>query len=345
FSEVFDDRLKARRALVAERRASLHEALPECGRIERLIGEVGSEACRRLADGTMTDEEAASFASGAKARIMALADEGARHMEAAGYPPDYLDPPYACPTCRDTGYVSASGRGVKCVCHRRMQMEEIFKDSGLGVFAERGFESFDLSVYSDSVSQERYGITASPRANARLILDGCVSFMEGFGDRARKNLLFTGGTGTGKTFMCGCIAHAALAAGYGVVYQTAPRMFDIISEHKAQAYRQETRGDDSAPNAYGEVLGCNLLIVDDLGTEAPSAARYAELLNILNARRMNGFSYPCKTVISTNLELRKLKEYYDERVWSRIVGDFALFLFAGDDLRVAGRGRSPRAVT
>ena len=114
-----------------------------------------------------------------------------------------------------------------------------------------------------------------------------------------------------------------------MLYFTAPVLFNTIYEYRYNSVNSE----EWDPSAYNNILESELLIIDDLGTESPTATRYAELLNILDTRTANNMRRPCKTIISTNIDLRSLFEYYDERIVSRITGSFDIYLFAGDDIR------------
>ncbi len=129
--------------------------------------------------------------------------------------------------------------------------------------------------------------------------------------------------------MCNCIAAEVIKQGITVLYQTSPVLFSTIAEFKQKAFRDGYFRDD----AYDRIFDVELLIIDDLGTEPPSPARYAEFLTILDARRSNGLSRVCKTIISTNISPKELYDYYDERSASRIIGGFDMFRFAGEDIR------------
>lgn len=155
--------------------------------------------------------------------------------------------------------------------------------------------------------------------------------MNNFENTSCPNLYFTGPTGVGKTFLSKCIAIEVLKKGHTVLYLPAPAMFDII-------YRSKYQPDGSVQdNAYQNILNTELLIIDDLGTESPSAAKYTELLTILNYRSAKNVTTPCKTILSTNLEPRDLHKIYSERVESRILGEYDILYLFGDDIRLIKR--------
>jgi DNA replication protein DnaC len=160
----------------------------------------------------------------------------------------------------------------------------------------------------------------------------CENFIGSFTLPETKNIFFCGPSGVGKTFMANCIAAELMKNGRSVLYQSAPMLFSSINDNKFR--RPGNDGDDDAEASYSAIYEADLLIIDDLGTEPPSAARYADMLTILNVRHMNNLSKPCKTIISTNIDVKRLADYYDERIVSRITGCFDLFHFAGDDIRI-----------
>jgi DNA replication protein DnaC len=191
------------------------------------------------------------------------------------------------------------------------------------------FENFNELLYPDEVNQDKYGITISPRENINGIKGACIEFTKSIDDTNQKNLFFSGRTGVGKTFLSFCIARELINQGRTVLYLTAPMLFDIITEYKMKAFKDDNYNDDR----YQSIFSVELLIIDDLGTEPLSDARYAELLNILNTRQARNATWACKTIISTNISPKKLFELYSERVASRINGLFERHLLAGKDIR------------
>ena len=152
----------------------------------------------------------------------------------------------------------------------------------------------------------------------------CIEFVNNFDNPDTKNLLFTGNTGLGKTFMCNCIAKSLLDKGHLVIYQTAFKMFEIIEEYKFHNINNSISKEN-----YNNLFECDLLIIDDLGTELTNTFTVSELFMILNTRLLN----KKKTIISTNFSLSKLAETYTERISSRIFDKFTLVKFVGKDLR------------
>ncbi len=194
----------------------------------------------------------------------------------------------------------------------------------------------------------------SPRENILSIKEICMDFVKNFDDPSGRNLFFSGSAGTGKTFMAGCVGNELLRKCRMVLYYSAPRMFDVINR-----YRMNFMKDQACDSReYDYIYNAELLIIDDLGTEAPSGAKFSELLNILNYRGSgtgsiemksigeifnpeqggiiiggSGSPKPRKTIISSNIGVRELYEYYDERIASRIIGGFDVIRFIGEDIR------------
>ncbi|NSW92916.1 MAG: ATP-binding protein [Firmicutes bacterium] len=250
-------------------------------------------------------------------------------LEANHYPQDYLEPEYECEKCKDTGFIDDNGIAVKCHCYRQKLINYLYDQSNLSLVKLENFNTFNEKYYPDIVDEKRYGIKISPRENILKIKDRCIAFINNFDSRDEKNLFFSGPPGVGKTFMASCIARELLNMGKTVLYQTAPVMFSTINEYKFRFSGTEEYSD----TAYRNIFEVELLIIDDLGIEPTSPARYAELLTILNTRQANNLTRPCKTIISTNIGPKQLYEYYTERVVSRIVGYFDRLIFAGEDIR------------
>lgn len=274
------------------------------------------------------------------AEIDRLQKERADLLVKSGFPQNYLETVYTCPVCKDTGQIEHAAGFVRCSCYKQHLIELLYKRSNLKLTEKENFEFFDESLYPDTVNESKYGIKKSPREHILGIKEKCMRFIEDFDSPQEKNLYFCGPAGIGKTFMASCIAYEILSRGKTVLYQTAPILFDTISEYKLKAFKDEGFDD----NGYKSIFDVELLIIDDLGTESPSAARLAELLNILNIRQINNLSRPCKTIISTNIETHKLYEYYQERVASRIIGCFNFFKFTGEDIRRIKKLQQPGIV-
>ncbi len=308
----------------ASRRAEIAVRIPQIVEIESQVQKLGIKYNKAILLGgnqpqSAADELASKLSELKRSRESLLVNNG--------YPSDYLDVSYSCNICRDTGFVNGM---ETCVCYRQQLIDSLYSESNLRLSSGDSFSNFNENFFSDEIDKNKYRIDISPRENILLIKEKCMDFINNFDSNNRLNLFFSGSTGVGKTFMANCIAAEIMNKGRTVLYQTAPKLFDIINEYKMKAFKYE----DFEDSGYKKIFDVDLLIIDDLGTEAPSAARFTELLNILNTRHVNNQVKPCKTIISTNIGIKQLHEYYDERVASRIIGCFEILRFAGDDLRM-----------
>lgn len=237
----------------------------------------------------------------------------------------YLSPHYECSKCKDTGYVLDDGKSVMCSCLKQQILNIEYNNSNIGNLDRENFKKFNLNLYSDEVNEEKYGSDLSPRENIKVIGKEVKKFIKNFDDPNEKNLLFSGGTGLGKTFLSNCIVAELLAKGKTVLYQTAPVMLDtLISE----------LFDKNSNNAFSQnLLTVDLLVIDDLGTETMNSMKFTELYKIINTRLLNQNGKITKTIISTNLDLQGLFNTYDERIASRFIGNYNIYRFFGDDIR------------
>lgn len=322
---------KQRRAQehLEEKKSALYYHSPRLEEIEGEIHAAGLKYNKAILLGTVPSDSAAARLSDT---IEQLRRERFDLLKANGYDTDCLEPVYECQKCSDTGIVSSPDRegDTLCICYRQMLINHLYDQSNICIAGNSGLECFNIEYYPDVVDEKKYGIKKSPRRQITGILENCRRFLDNFDDPDVKNLLFCGPTGVGKTFMAVCLAMDLMRTGHTVLYQTAPALFNAIYEYRYNA----NNNDDCDSTVYKNILETELLIIDDLGTESPTAMRYAELLNIIDTRMSNDIKKPCKTIIATNIDLKKLFEYYDERIVSRITGGFDIFRFAGDDIRM-----------
>lgn len=252
--------------------------------------------------------------------------EKAKLLKEAGFPKDFLSMHYTCPLCKDSGYISQDGLTVMCSCLQQKILDAKYNDSNVSTAKNQTFETFDLNLYSDVANKEKYNSTISPRKNMENIKKVTLNFVDNFDDENVKNLLFSGGTGLGKTYLSNCIVSSLLNKGKTVIYQTAPVMLDKLIA--------EMFDKNNVSNSFSEnLLTADLLVIDDLGTETMNSLKFSELYKIINTRLLNQNNKITKTIISTNLSLQQLFETYDERLVSRFVGHYDIFKFFGEDIR------------
>jgi DNA replication protein DnaC len=322
----YDKRQKSAHDIFVSKREDVYNAIPGFSEIDSEIQLLGVKHNRAILLGNSSVDAATSELL---YRMTELKNKKDKLLINAGYPRDYLDMKYLCPICNDTGYLQSGSMSEKCACYKQYFLNLLYKQSNLKLTESENFDSFNESYYPAEVNVAKYGIEVSPRENIVFIKDSCLKFVNNFSSVDEKNLFFCGPTGVGKTFMANCIAAELLKSGVTILYQTSTMLFNAINEYKMKAFKEEGFED----SGYKDIFEAELLIIDDLGTESPSAARYAELLNILNTRHLNNLTKPCKTIISTNISIKKLHEYYDERIVSRIIGNFDMFMFVGEDIR------------
>jgi len=252
-----------------------------------------------------------------KEENLALQRERGELLAGLGYPADYLIEQPACRLCRDTGWTD----GGMCRClkdyYAREQKAELSQMLDLD---GQSFDSFNMNYYS---ATETYNRKRSARENMENNFEVCVGFARHFPSSIR-NLLFTGKPGLGKTFLSASIAREVSDRGFSVVYDTAVRIF---ADFEAQKFSRDP--DDEAEDGVRRVLRCDLLILDDLGTELSSTVAQSFLYQIVNTRLAQKRS----TVISTNLKPDELEKRYGEAVYSRLRGEYEFLPFYGDDIR------------
>ena len=257
-----------------------------------------------------------------RARNEALQAERRRLLDELGVEAGALDGTPACPKCGDTGW--ADGR--MCTCLRELCAQEQLRalTALLNLTEEQDFDRLRLDIYSDRPWQDQ---TRSPRENMKRIAAVCEGYAKQFPDYPLKNLLFSGGTGLGKTFLSGCIAREVSRRGYSVVYDTAINLFAAF---EARRFSRDAGEERQARDDTRRYLGCDLLILDDLGSEFTGPLAQASLYEVVNGRLQAGRH----TVISTNLSLEQIAQRYSPQLTSRIGGLYRELTFYGDDLRL-----------
>ena len=263
-------------------------------------------------------------------KIDSLKLEKSKILKTLNLPVDYLQPNYSCKMCNDTGYIENNYTSTLCNCLKQEIFNIEYNTSNIANLEKQNFEYFSLEKYSDKVDTEKYNSEMSPRENISLIKNICINFINNFDNPNEKNLLFTGTTGLGKTFLSSCIAKEIIQRDKTVLYQTAPIMLDTIIDYKFNK-------NASSDLTYKNLFDVDLLIIDDLGTESLNNIKFTELFNIINTRLLNQNNKCLKTIISTNLSLPILNKTYGERITSRLIGNYNICRFFGDDIRFINR--------
>ena len=287
------------------------QKVPELASIDASISSASLDQAKKLLAGD--DTALASL----KEDIRSLSDSRRRLLSDAGFPEDYLEQHFECPDCQDTGYVGTK----KCHCFLKAIIDLLYTQSNLkGLLEQENFEHFNFDYYSSNYRDRLSG--QNSRELATRAYQECMNFIHNF-DTEHGNLLLFGNTGIGKTFLSHCIAKEVMDSLHSVLYLTASEFFDALLE------KALTRNDESCL-LYEQIHQCDLLIIDDLGTERNTDFVVSQLFVCLNDRILNRKS----TIISTNLTLEEIKTNYTERTFSRISNHYKILRLAGDDIRI-----------
>lgn len=293
-----------------ERRRIAYQKIPRLPEIDADIASISVKKARDMLNGgpyASLDLEAA---------IRDLAAERKALLAANGFPEDYLEPSWDCPLCRDTGYIE----GRKCTCFQKAEAELLYAQSRLDEVLDReNFDTFCLDYYSDTLKNPATNL--SSRQTARAALARCRSFADNFG--SGDNLFLYGDTGVGKTFLSHCIAKELLDRSFCVIYFTAFDLFELFARHTFA-------GSEEAKDVHSSIFTCDLLIIDDLGTELTNSFVASQLFLCINERLLRRKS----TIISTNLTLDRFAETYSERTFSRISSNYTIIKLFGNDIRI-----------
>lgn len=299
------------------RRAALYDAIPQMRSIDRALASTGLDAAKAAISG---GDQAPMLIERLRAENEALQTKRAGLLAQAGLPDDFLKIHYACPVCRDTGYIGQK----QCACLTRLLRKIAYQSlsDACGIDDCR-FETFRLDYYPDAPCGP-YKIAA--RRAMEKIFSFCKIYADGFTPQS-ESLLFYGGTGLGKTHLSLAIAYEVIEKGFGVVYTTSQSLLD-----KLQA-QQFSRAPSDASDYQALALECNLLVIDDLGAEFSTAFTVAALYNLINARIIERRP----TIISTNFDETVLRERYGDRILSRLLCTYRPLQFCGEDIRMLKR--------
>lgn len=289
--------------LIDERKKEIYEKLPE---YKQLDNKIASESIRMgiaaLSEGASTDELADTIESLRVQKNLILTN--------AGYSINYLDPPYVCPYCKDTGYIGAE----LCSCFRQAILDCSYEQSNIKDMLSR--ENFDTLSHEFHTGEDLTKFINAEKISRQFVADF---------DRDYKNLLYIGTVGTGKSFLSNCIANELLKTGHSVIYFSSSSLFETISSYK---FKKTTR--DVSDSTMSDIYNCDLLVIDDLGTELTNQFVCSELFSILNERDRNRKS----TIISSNFSLAEIDEKYSNAIFSRIYSRYEICELSGNDIRI-----------
>lgn len=297
------------RHLLAKRQELVYQNIPGYRELEESVGAV----CVSLAGAVIDQDE------GVLQRLHNALHEISERKKAlltgAGYPEDYLEPIWDCPDCQDTGFLAGDNGGKeKCRCFRNREITLLYDQSNIREMISAENFSTLSHLYYHGEDLERF-------QKAEKI---CRNFVQNF-KQDYHNLFFYGTVGTGKSFLSGCIANELLQKGYSVIYFSASRLFETLAHYSFDKNAKEQLYD-----FYDDLYGCDLIIIDDLGTEMTNSFVSSQLFTCLNERQLRRKA----TVISTNLSLEELRDRYSDRVFSRITSNYELCKLTGPDIRM-----------
>lgn len=230
---------------------------------------------------------------------------------------DYMNPPFNCPNCEDTGYID----GKKCNCLKMLLKKLTYERlNSLSNLKLSDFHNFDLSYYPTTIDTKTGKVQ---QEKMREVFEYCIKYANEFSKNSR-NVIMIGATGLGKTHLSLAIAKVVIDKGYDVIYASSPNIISTIEQEKFGKISVEESKD-----TLGTLLDCDLLILDDLGTEFQTQFTSSTVYNIINTRIIKGIP----TIINTNLEYKDLENVYSPRILSRLNGNYDTLLFLGNDIR------------
>lgn len=306
----YERRQARNRRILEERREETARKLPRLTQIDEEVASLSTQKIRELFSGSSSDIQ------DLREKIEALSRERRKILTENGYPEDYLDMPYDCPICQDTGFAG----NEKCACFKKAETALLYDQFGRqNILQEETFDHFSFDYYSDTIINEAAGISALE--TARRAYNTAKGFVEHF-DTSFENLFFYGDTGVGKTFLSNCIANALIRSSHCVLYFSAFDLFDLMA---GSTFSREPGAPDGE-----RIYDCDLLIIDDLGTELTNSFVSSQLFLCINERILRKKS----TVISTNLTLENFSDTYSERTFSRVASNYQMVKLVGKDIRL-----------
>ena len=312
---IFQNRQNSENDLLSRREAALTCA-PELANVEtaikKLMTNVALDALERDGDINLAVKKAQGETTILREKIAAI-------LRQNGFPENQLEERFSCDSCQDTGYVL----GKMCSCLNSAYRDEQSKLlSSMLNLGDQSFASFKLELYEPGNT----GLTkAEVQLNMQNVFELCRKYAMDFGKDSR-SLIFRGGAGLGKTFLSAAIAKVVSDKGYSVVYDTCVSILEAFESNK---FERGTAESGDAALHVKRYLGCDLLILDDLGTELSTAFTQSALYTLINTRMLTGG----KTIISTNLSPEELERRYSTQIYSRLRGEYLALSFCGRDIR------------
>ena len=308
----YDEKRQRNALKEASIKASIYEKHPDLAELQLRIAENGAERARAKITGNTGKLQALSE------EASALREEKDGKYRAYGLSDASFEPPYDCPLCKDTGFIGKE----KCRCFIMAAVDLLYKSSHLnGVAKDETFDTMSMAYYDDTPDEKGESEKTRMMRHVAALKAFCGNI-----DREAGNFLLRGAAGTGKTFLANCVANELLSSCHSVLYFTAAELVRFFERNRPSGYYDE----DSRDELYDFLLNADLLVIDDLGTETVNTFTQSKLFFVLNGR----LSANRSTIISTNMTMNTLSEFYTERVASRIAGNYKIITLKGSDIRL-----------
>lgn len=300
----YEEKQRAARHRLAVNTETVYKKIPAYEELDHEVASISIEQGRKLLGG---NENALAEL---KQRLKELSEKRAALLRGNGFPADYLSPVYECGQCQDTGYIA----NQKCSCFRAAEINLIYEQSHIkSLLMTENFRSLSYDYYA---GEDLEKFTKAVQI--------CQNFVKCF-NKDYRNLFFYGTVGTGKSFLSCCIAKELIDRGNLVIYFSASQLFDILSKSTFDRDSPE-----AASGISNDVCDCDLLIIDDLGTELTNSFVSSQLFSCLNNRHLRKKA----TIITTNLSLGELRDRYSDRIFSRITSNYDICKLTGRDIRM-----------
>ena len=312
-NKILEQRRQKAMQIASMHKSQVYKACPKIMDIERQMAKTGLDAIKTVGAG----KNAAVTIQNLAKENLKLQQERKELLLAHGFPADFLLPKYTCSICEDKGSVD----GTKCVCYEKLLKELAYeKLAAQTPLSLSDFNSFSLQFYS--TEKDANGLV--PKEEMQAIFEFCKSYAKNFSEKSDSLFLY-GKTGLGKTHLSLAIASEVIQKGYGVIYGSAQNLFSKLEKERfGKAIDEDTES---------LLLDCDLLILDDLGTEFSTGFTVSEIYNIINTRGLR----QKPTIINSNLDFSELQRKYSDRITSRILGSYMVLHFCGGDIRIALR--------
>lgn len=308
----YEEKQRRSREQLAQHKEIVYKTIPEYEALEQQVASVSIEKGRKLLSGD------ANALNELKQTLNSLTEKKASLLTEHGFPSDYLQPHFECAKCQDTGYVD----NHKCNCFRKSEIDLIYEQSNIkNLLKTDNFSNLSYDYYAQEDLE-----------HFQKAVQRCQTFIEQF-DSVYQNLYFYGTVGTGKSFLSSCVAKELIDQGKLVIYFSSSQLFETLS--KASFDRDSA---EATSGIYEDIYECDLLIIDDLGTEITNAFVSSQLFACLNNRQLRRKPI----IISTNLSMEELRNKYSDRIFSRIMSNFEVCKLTGRDIRMVKKMSSKK---